>query len=226
MKLDNMFKKTRGSSGEKGYTSWGRTGPAVPEGLLRKCNKCGSAIIAEDVRRDFYICSKCGGYFRVHACRRIEMLADEGTFEEWDKELQGGNPLSYKGYEEKLAGLKEKTGLTEAVVTGKMCINGSKAVVGVCDGRFLMASMGEAVGEKITRAVERATKEDLPVIFFCVLRRCKDAGGNCIPYADGKDGCGAEASQRRRTSLYQCPDRPYHGRRDGKLCYAWRYHSG
>ncbi len=166
MKLDNMFKKTRGSSGEKGYTSWGRTGPAVPEGLLRKCNKCGSAIIAEDVRRDFYICSKCGGYFRVHACRRIEMLADEGTFEEWDKELQGGNPLSYKGYEEKLAGLKEKTGLTEAVVTGKMCINGSKAVVGVCDGRFLMASMGEAVGEKITRAVERATKEGLPVIFF------------------------------------------------------------
>ena len=99
MKLDNMFKKTKVSSGEKGYISRGRTGPAVPEGLLRKCNKCGSAIIAEDVRRDFYICPKCGGYFRVHAYRRIEMLADEGTFEEWDKEFQGGNPLAYKGYE-------------------------------------------------------------------------------------------------------------------------------
>lgn len=160
MKLDNMFKKTKISTGEKG------TGPAVPEGLLKKCNKCGSAIIAEDVKRDYYICPKCGGYFRVHAYRRIEMLADEGTFEEWDKELKGGNPLEYKGYEEKLAGLKEKTGLTEAVVTGKMRINGCGAAVGVCDGRFLMASMGEAVGEKITRAVERATKEGLPVILF------------------------------------------------------------
>ncbi len=166
MKLDNMFKKTKVSSGEKGYISRGRTGPAVPEGLLRKCNKCGSAIIAEDVRRDFYICPKCGGYFRVHAYRRIELLADEGTFEEWDKEFQGGNPLAYKGYEEKLVGLKEKTGLTEAVVTGKMRINGSEAAVGVCDGRFLMASMGEAVGEKITRTVERAAKEGLPVILF------------------------------------------------------------
>lgn len=166
MKLDNMFKKTKVLSGEKGHISRGRTGPAVPEGLLRKCNKCGSAIIAEDVRKDFYICSKCGGYFRVHAYRRIEMLADEGTFEEWDKELRGGNPLRYKGYEEKLALLKEKTGLTEAVVTGKMCINNSEAAVGVCDGRFLMASMGEAVGEKITRMVERATKEGLPVILF------------------------------------------------------------
>ena len=166
MKLDNMFKKTKVTSGEKGYITLGRTGPVVPEGLLRKCNKCGSAIIAEDVRRDFYTCPRCGGYFRVHAYRRIEMLADEGTFEEWDKELRGGNPLGYKGYEEKKAGLKEKTGLTEAVVTGKISINGSEAAVGVCDGRFLMASMGEAVGEKITRAVERATKEGLPVILF------------------------------------------------------------
>lgn len=164
MKLDNVFKKT--SSEKKGYLSSGRTNPAVPEGLLRKCNKCGSAIIAEDVRKDHYICPKCGGYFRMHAYRRIEMIADEECFEEWDKELQGGNPLEYKGYGEKLAGLREKTGLTEAVVTGKVYIDGNAAAVGVCDGRFLMASMGEAVGEKITRAVERATAERLPVILF------------------------------------------------------------
>ena len=166
MKLDNMFKKTNPSSDKKGYITLGRSGPMVPEGLLRKCNKCGSAIIADDVRRDYYICPRCGGYFRVHAYRRVEMIADEGSFEEWDKDFQGGNPLGYKGYEEKLSGLREKTGLTEAVVTGKVCINGSPAVIGVCDGRFLMASMGEAVGEKITRAVERATKEKLPVILF------------------------------------------------------------
>lgn len=166
MKLDNMFKKTNSSVDKKGYITLGRSGPMVPEGLLRKCNKCGAAIIAEDVRRDNYICPKCGGYFRVHAYRRIEMLADDGSFQEWDSSLQGGNPLEYRGYEEKLEGLREKTGLTEAVVTGRMLINGSAAAVGVCDGRFLMASMGEAVGEKITRAVERATEEGLPLILF------------------------------------------------------------
>ena len=166
MKLENMFKKTRAVSGRKGYISLRERRPEVPEGLLRKCNKCGSAIIAEDVKRGYYICPKCGGYFRVHAYRRIEMITDDGTFEEWDKELVGGNPMDYKGYPEKLAAVQEKTNLTEAVVTGKAEINGLETVIGVCDGRFLMSSMGEAVGEKIARAVERATKERLPVILF------------------------------------------------------------
>lgn len=166
MKFENMFKKTRSASGRKGYISLRERRPEVPEGLLRKCNKCGSAIIAEDVKRGYYICPKCGGYFRVHAYRRIEMIADDGTFEEWDKELVGENPMDYKGYPEKLAAVQEKTNLTEAVVTGKAEINGMETVIGVCDGRFLMSSMGEAVGEKIARAVERATKERLPVILF------------------------------------------------------------
>lgn len=165
MKLDNVFKKTRIAVGRKNYITFTRR-PEVPEGLLRKCNKCGGAIIAEDVKKDHYICPKCGGYFRVHARRRIEMVTDEGSFEEWDSELQGGNPLEYKGYEEKLEKLQEKTGLSEAVITGKAKIDGRETAIGVCDGRFLMASMGEAVGEKIARAVERATEERLPVILF------------------------------------------------------------
>ena len=140
--------------------------PEVPEGLLRKCNKCGAAIIAEDVKQGYYICPKCGGYFRVHAYRRIQMVIDEGTFEEWNQDLIGGNPVNYKGYPEKVQALQEKTGLKEAVVTGKGKINGRDTVIAVCDGRFLMASMGWAVGEKITRAVERATEEKLPVIIF------------------------------------------------------------
>ena len=166
MKLDNMFKKTRLHSGRKNYIDLGASRPEVPEGLLRKCNKCGGAIITEDVKNGYYICPKCGGYFRVHAYHRVEMIADEGTFEEWDQGLTTRNPLNYKGYEEKLEGLKEKTGLEEAVVTGKICINGTETAVGVCDGRFLMASMGEVVGEKIARMVERATQEKLPVILF------------------------------------------------------------
>lgn len=162
MKLQNMFKKTN----RRNRGAFSQSRPEVPEGLLRKCNKCGAAIIAEDVKEGNYICPKCHGYFRVHARRRIEMIADPDTFEEWDSDLVSRNPLHFRGYEEKIRALQEKTGLKEAVVTGKAEIDGQPAVVGVCDGRFLMASMGEAVGEKITRAVERATREKLPVILF------------------------------------------------------------
>lgn len=166
MNLDNVFKKTRQISGRKNYIHLGRRKPEVPEGLLRKCNKCGSAIIAEDVKNGYYICPECGGYFRVDAYRRIDMIADEGSFVEWDEELETKNPLQYKGYEEKIEMLQKRTGLKEAVVTGEAKIDGNAAVVAVCDGRFMMASMGEVVGEKITRAVERATKNRLPVIIF------------------------------------------------------------
>lgn len=163
MNLKDMFKKTNTRSH---YISLRNPRTEVPTGLLRKCNKCGSAIIAEDVKNGYYICPKCHGYFRVHAYRRIEMIADAGSFEEWDKEMDFVNPLDFKGYEEKIGHLKERTKLNEAVVTGKVLINGNPAVVGVCDGRFMMASMGQIVGEKIVRAVERATAEKLPVIIF------------------------------------------------------------
>lgn len=166
MKLDNMFKKTRIVSRIQSHNAARASRPEVPEGLLRKCNKCGAAIIAEDVKQGNYICPKCGGYFRIHAYRRIQMVIDEGTFEEWDHDLTGGNPVNYKGYPEKVQALQEKTGLKEAVVTGRGKINSRETVIAVCDGRFLMASMGWAVGEKITRAVERATEEKLPVIIF------------------------------------------------------------
>lgn len=140
--------------------------PEVPDGLLKKCNFCKAAILAEEVRQNNYICPECHGYFRMHANRRIEMIADEGSFEEWDEKLSTVNPLGYKGYEEKIDSLQEKTGLNEAIVIGKARIHGEETVLGVFDGRFLMASMGHIVGEKITRAVERATKERLPVILF------------------------------------------------------------
>lgn len=161
MKLQNMFKKNR-----KSYIPLKSERPEVPEGLLKKCNKCGAAILTEEVKSVGYICPKCQGYFRVHAYERIRMTVDEDSFEEWEKDMEFVNPLEFKGYEEKVKSLKEKTGLSEAVVTGKASIEGNPAVIAVCDGRFLMASMGQVVGEKITRAVERATKEQLPVIIF------------------------------------------------------------
>ena len=94
------------------------------------------------------------------------MIADEGSFEEWDHDLQTSNPLQFKGYEEKVHALQEKTNLAEAVLTGKAKIQGMDVVLGICDGRFMMASMGEVVGEKIARAVERATEERLPLILY------------------------------------------------------------
>ena len=143
------------------------TGPVIPEGLLKKCNFCKSAIIAEDAKRDLYICPKCGGYFHVPAKARVQMIADKGFFEEWNEKMEPVNPMKYKGYPEKVKGLQDKTGLDEAVLTGKVRIGGCETALGVCDGRFMMASMGYNVGEKITRMVERATEEKLPVVLFC-----------------------------------------------------------
>lgn len=168
MRLHNMFKKT----GEKitSIHSRNRRRPEAPEGILKKCNKCGAAILTDEVITGKYICPKCHGYFRIPAYKRIELVTDAGSFEEWDAKIDEGerpeNPLDFRGYTEKVEALREKTGLDEAVVTGKATICGQPVVIGVCDGRFMMASMGHAVGEKITRAVERATEDRLPVVLF------------------------------------------------------------
>ena len=168
MRLHNMFKKT----GEKitSIHSRNRRKPEAPEGILKKCNKCGEAILTDEVINGKYICPKCHGYFRIPAYKRIELVTDAGSFEEWDAKIDEGerpeNPLDFRGYTEKVEALRVKTGLDEAVITGKATICGYPVVIGVCDGRFMMASMGHAVGEKITRAVERATEERLPVVLF------------------------------------------------------------
>lgn len=164
--LKSMFKKTYTLIDSKYKTQDKQEEPNIPAGLWKKCNKCGQPIYAEDVRNNFYICPKCKGYFRVHAYRRIEMTADAGSFEEWDREMEVFNPLDFPGYEKKIAAVREKTRLSEAIVTGTCRIGGEKAVIGVCDARFIMSSMGHVVGEKIARAVERATEEKLPVILF------------------------------------------------------------
>lgn len=168
MRLHNMFKKT----GEKitSIHSRNRRKPEAPEGILKKCNKCGAAILTDEVINGKYICPKCHGYFRIPAYKRIELVTDAGSFEEWDAKIDEGerpeNPLDFRGYTEKVEALRVKTGLDEAVITGKATICGYPVVIGACDGRFMMASMGHAVGEKITRAVERATEERLPVVLF------------------------------------------------------------
>lgn len=162
MKLGSRFKK----SNEYKDISNLSIKPEVPEGLLKKCNMCKEAIIAQEVKENNYICPKCHGYFRMHAMSRIYSIVEPGTFVHLNEGLNTSNPLNIAGYEEKIRLLKEKTGLDEAVVTGSGFIGANEVMLAVCDGRFMMASMGEVVGEKITRAIETATKRNLPMIIF------------------------------------------------------------
>ena len=131
------------------------------------CKACGKKVDRAEAIRRLYVCPECGGYFRVNAKNRIKMVADTGSFTSWFDDIEGGNPLGFPGYEEKLHAVQEKTGLKEGVVIGKAQIYGEDTVLGVVDARYLMGSMGHVVGEKIAAAVERATEEKLPVILFC-----------------------------------------------------------
>ncbi len=140
--------------------------PSVPEGLWIKCDGCGELLYKEDVRQNHYVCYKCGKYFRITTKKRLRMVVDKGTYEKWDEELENRDPLNYPDYQSKILSLREKLKIDEAVTCGVGTIHGERAVVCVCDGRFLMGSMGSVTGEKITRAVERATQERLPVIIF------------------------------------------------------------
>ena len=134
---------------------------------LIKCPKCGKMVDKDQVVKKKYVCYECGAYFRVKTKNRIRMVADYKTFEPWFEDMEVSNPLNYEGYEDKLAAAREKTGLNEAVTVGKCKVFGDDIVLGVCDSRFMMASMGHVVGEKITRAIERATELRLPVFMFC-----------------------------------------------------------
>lgn len=165
-KLKHMFKKTAVLFRDREDRNQEKKEPSAPEGLWLKCPKCGEVVYRDDVKAHGYACPKCEGYFRIGTRTRIRMVADQGTFQEWFTDLETENPLEYPGYEEKIADLQEKTKLHEAVTVGKCMVNGLETVLGVCDARFLMGSMGYVVGEKITRAFERATEEKLPVVLF------------------------------------------------------------
>ena len=134
---------------------------------LIRCPKCGKMVDRERVVRRKYVCYECEGYFRVRVKNRIKMVADPRTFETWFTDMPVHNPLAYEGYEEKLKDARDKTGLDEAVTVGRCKVFGEDIVLGICDSRFLMASMGHVVGEKITAAIEKAIKLKLPVFLFC-----------------------------------------------------------
>ncbi len=133
-----------------------------------KCDKCKEIIYKEDLHKNLSVCPNCGKHFRLSARRRIKQIADEGTFKEIGKDILTKDPLNFEGYLKKVETLKEKIKIEEAVKCGTCEIEGKKVVLGVMDGNFLMGSMGSAVGERITLAIETAIKEKLPLILFCV----------------------------------------------------------
>lgn len=131
-----------------------------------ECRACGETSMREEWRNNLYICPHCGNHRGMTAASRIRITADPGTFREFGRSIRGGNPLGFPGYTEKIQGMREKTNLNDAVVTGTAKIHGRRTVLVVMDNRFMMGSMGMAVGEKVTRAFEYATKKKLPVIVF------------------------------------------------------------
>ncbi|MFC4556667.1 acetyl-CoA carboxylase, carboxyltransferase subunit beta [Virgibacillus kekensis] len=138
----------------------------VPEGLMKKCSNCQKIYYRKEMTKQDNVCPNCDYHHPLTAWERIDSLFDEGSFEEWDKQLTTTNPLDFPGYEEKIAKDREKTGLNEGVVTGKGTIDGHPVAFGVMDSSFRMGSMGSVMGEKIARAVENAREQSLPFIIF------------------------------------------------------------
>jgi len=138
----------------------------IPEGLMTKCDKCGNITYRKELESNIFVCPNCDHHIQIDAWTRIGMLFDEGTFEEWDTHIRTNNPLGFPDYLEKLESDHKKTGLTEAVVTGKGTIEGIETAFAVMDAGFRMGSMGSVVGEKIARAIEKARRQEIPFIIF------------------------------------------------------------
>ncbi|MEM9080659.1 MAG: acetyl-CoA carboxylase, carboxyltransferase subunit beta [Verrucomicrobiota bacterium] len=144
----------------------GKKNGGVPDDLWTKCPSCGELIHTLDLKQNNHVCPHCGHHFLLPSRDRIDMLADPGSFQEINQSLFSSNPLGFDKYEDKVAKLREATGLNDAVVTGRANIESLPAVLAVMDFKFFAGSMGSVVGEKITRAIETATKENRAIIII------------------------------------------------------------
>ena len=139
----------------------------MPEGLWTKCEDCGEIIYNKALEENLKVCPNCQYHFTLSAQERIQLLVDNGTFQEFDSQLRSVDPLGFRGpktYIEKLQLDQAATGLPEAIVTGEGKLDGRRIIFGVTDSRFIMGSMGSVVGEKIARAVERARRNRIPLV--------------------------------------------------------------
>lgn len=139
----------------------------IPDGLWTKCEECSETLYNKTLEENLRVCPKCNYHFGLTAYERINLIFDKDTFVEFDPDMVSADPLDFKGpktYKDKLKHDQEATKLKDAVISGEGKIDSQKAVIAVTDSRFIMGSMGSVVGEKITRAIEYATKNKLPMI--------------------------------------------------------------
>ncbi len=139
----------------------------IPDGMWTKCDGCGEIIHRKQLEQQFYTCLKCNFHFRIGSKEYLQILLDEGTFKEMDRKMRSTDPLDFKdtkGYRERVRDSIRKTGLNDAVRTGTGKIGGIEVVIGVMDFSFIGGSMGSVVGEKITRAIDKARKSEIPLV--------------------------------------------------------------
>src|SRR5580700_2308065 len=139
----------------------------IPEGLWLRCPECGKMLFRKVVEEALHICPECNYHFRISARQRIELLVDPGSFEEMFADIEPADPLKFtdrKPYKDRLRSEQQKSGEKDAVVCGRGFIKGRPMMLAVMDPTFMMGSMGSVVGEKITRTIEAAAEEQLPLL--------------------------------------------------------------
>lgn len=164
--LEDLFSvvKTRFNGEQPGEEHRKKTD--IPKGLLFKCPRCSNVTLSDEFQENGKVCPHCNYHSRLTARERLDITVDKGSLEEFDADMISKNPIDFPDYDKKQEALREKTGLKDAVITGKARIRGEEIVIIVMDSNYMMASMGSVVGEKITRAFEYATENKLPVIAF------------------------------------------------------------
>ena len=176
----------------------------IPDGLWMKCDACNQMVYKREVEQALWVCTKCRYHFSLSAPQRIQILLDEESFEEFDADIAPADPLEFVDripYTERLQNYQEQTGLKDAIVTGRGRIQEHEAFFGVMDSRFIMASMGSVVGEKITRAFEHAHELRLPLILLCASGGARMQEG-CISLMQMIKTSGAARRYRDRGGLY------------------------
>ncbi|SDM74684.1 acetyl-CoA carboxylase carboxyl transferase subunit beta [Psychrobacillus sp. OK028] len=138
----------------------------VPEGIMVKCPECRKNVFTKDLMKNFKVCPTCDHHMKMTAWERVDTFLDEDSFESMDDHLETVNPLNFPSYTEKIKADSQKSGLNEAVLTGLGKLDGQQVALAIMDSHFRMGSMGSVVGEKITRAVEKATELGIPFIIF------------------------------------------------------------
>ncbi len=141
----------------------------IPDGLWKRCNGCNSVVYNKKVEERHNVCPECNYHFRIPTSERLEITLDEGSFKEYWKDMLPADPLNFNdriSYKDRLAKEQKKTKMNEAVTAGEGQIEGKKIIIAITDPEFIMGSMGSVVGEKITRAAEKALEERLPLIII------------------------------------------------------------